>query len=79
MLPLQQVCINWQGLARQQMYGLCREARMDQKVARREAARDREASPEMTKLPGGGDVMGGDDSLAAAKARYAMITLSAGP
>ena len=47
----------------------CREARMDQKVARREAAKEREASPEITKLPGGGDVMGGDDSLAAAKAR----------
>jgi len=44
---------------------------MDQKMARREAARERDASPEITKLPGGGDVMGGDDSLAAAKARCA--------
>lgn len=46
---------------------------MDQKMARREAAKDREASPAMTRLPGGGDIMGGDDSLAAARARYAMI------
>lgn len=48
---------------------LRREARIDQKMARREAAKEREGSPEMTRLPGGGDVMGGDDSLAAAKAR----------
>ena len=47
---------------------IVREARIDQKVARREAAR--EASPEMLRLPGGGDVMGGDDSLAAARARW---------
>ena len=51
------------------MFCLRREARIDQKMARREAAKEREGSPEMTRLPGGGDVMGGDDSLAAAKAR----------
>ncbi|KAK9819276.1 hypothetical protein WJX81_004655 [Elliptochloris bilobata] len=45
-----------------------REARVDQKVARQEAARDREASPDLVKLPGGGDIMGGDDSYAAARA-----------
>ena len=44
---------------------------MDQKMARREAARERDASPEIIKLPGGGDVMGGDDSFAAARARCA--------
>lgn len=37
-------------------------------MTRREAARDREASPDVVKLPGGGDVMGGDDSFAAARA-----------
>ena len=47
----------------------CREAQLEQKAARREAAKEREQSPEMSKLPGGGDIMGGDDSFAAAKAR----------
>ncbi len=41
-------------------------------MARREAARERDASPDIVKLPGGGDVMGGDDSLEAAKARHAF-------
>ena len=41
---------------------------MEQKVARREAARERDASPDQVKLPGGGDVMGGGDSFAAARA-----------
>jgi hypothetical protein len=41
-------------------------------VARREAARERDASPDLVKLPGGGDIMGGDDSLAAAKARQGL-------
>ena len=48
-----------------------REAMLEKKAVRREAARDREASPEMTRLPGGGDVMGGDDSFQAARARCA--------
>ena len=45
---------------------------MEQKAARREAARERETSPAMTRLPGGGDVMGGDDSFQAARARSAL-------
>ncbi|EIE20044.1 hypothetical protein COCSUDRAFT_48583 [Coccomyxa subellipsoidea C-169] len=48
-----------------------REAQIEKKMARREAARERDASPDIVKLPGGGDVMGGDDSLEAAKAREA--------
>lgn len=35
-------------------------------------AKEREASPEMAGMFGGGDVMGGDDSFAAAKARMQM-------
>lgn len=44
-------------------------------MARREAARDREGSPELLRLAGGGDVMGGggDDSFAAAKARWGLV------
>ncbi len=38
-------------------------------MARREAARAREDSPELMRVTGGGDVMGGGDSFAAAKAR----------
>ena len=50
--------------------GVCtRDAQVEKKMARREAAREREASPDLVKLPGGGDIMGGGDSLAAAKAR----------
>ncbi|KAL3162158.1 hypothetical protein ABBQ32_009866 [Trebouxia sp. C0010 RCD-2024] len=48
-----------------------REAQLEKKAARREAAREREQSPDMSKLPGGGDIMGGDDSFAAARAREA--------
>ena len=47
----------------------CREAQVEQKMARREAARERDQSPELLKLPGGGDIMGGDDSFLSAKAR----------
>ncbi|DBB00478.1 hypothetical protein WJX82_000952 [Trebouxia sp. C0006] len=46
-----------------------REAQLEKKAARREAAKEREQSPDISKLPGGGDIMGGDDSFAAAKAR----------
>lgn len=52
-----------------------REAQIEKKMARREAARERDASPDIVKLPGGGDVMGGDDSLEAAKARHAPFPL----
>lgn len=52
-----------------------REAQIEKKMARREAARERDASPDIVKLPGGGDVMGGDDSLEAAKARHAPFSL----
>ena len=39
-------------------------------MARREAARERDSSPVMDRLPGGGgDIMGGEDSFAAARAR----------
>lgn len=48
-----------------------REAQVEKRMARREAARAREDSPEMMRVTGGGDVMGGDDSFAAAKAREA--------
>ena len=42
---------------------------MEARAARRDEKRARDDSPEMNKLIGGGDVMGGDDSFAAAKAR----------
>ncbi|KAI8466459.1 MAG: hypothetical protein J3K34DRAFT_524543 [Monoraphidium minutum] len=51
-----------------------REALVEKRIARREAARAREDSPEITRVTGGGDVMGGDDSFAAAKAREAAFT-----
>jgi hypothetical protein len=40
-------------------------------MARREAARARDGSPDLVPVTGGGDIMGGagDDSFAAAKAR----------
>ncbi len=48
-----------------------REAMVEKRMARREAARERESSPVMDRLPGGGgDIMGGEDSFAAARARY---------
>lgn len=46
-----------------------REAVLEKKAARREEAREREFSPEMNRLIGGGDVMGGDDSFEAARQR----------
>ena len=52
-----------------QLCGNRREAQVEKRAARRDAAKEREQSPEMNKLPGGGDIMGGDDSFAAAKAR----------
>ena len=48
----------------------CREAQIEQRMARREAAKERDQSPELLKLPGGGDIMGGDDSFSSAKARW---------
>ena len=44
-----------------------------QRMARREAARARDGSPDLVPVTGGGDMMGGggDDSFAAAKARWA--------
>lgn len=51
---------------------IVREAMIEKKMARREAAKEREASPDLIKLPGGGDIFGGDDSLEAAKARWAV-------
>eukprot|EP00775_Hariotina_reticulata_P004090 gene4090-4337_t len=48
-----------------------REARVEGRIARREEAKAREASPELMTVTGGGSIMGGDDSFAAAKAREA--------
>eukprot|EP00891_Asterochloris_glomerata_P003603 jgi/Astpho2/3603/Aster-x1157 len=45
-----------------------REAQIEQRIARREAAKERDQSPELLKLPGGGDIMGGDDSFSSAQA-----------
>ncbi|GAB4815831.1 hypothetical protein N2152v2_002877 [Parachlorella kessleri] len=50
-----------------------REALIEKKAARREAAKAREDSPELMRVTGGGDVMGGDDSFAAARARDARL------
>ena len=58
---------------------ICREAKVEARVARRQDARAREESPDMVKLIGGGDVMGGDDSFAAAKARHARAALDHEP
>lgn len=47
-----------------------REAQTEKRMARREATRERDSSPVMDRLPGGGgDIMGGEDSFAAARAR----------
>ncbi|GBF92651.1 hypothetical protein Rsub_05020 [Raphidocelis subcapitata] len=51
-----------------------REAVVEKRIARREAARARDNSPELMRVTGGGDVMGGDDSFAAAKAREAAFS-----
>lgn len=48
-----------------------RDAVIEKKIARREEAKARDSSPDRGFLPGGGDMMGGDDSFAAAKAREA--------
>jgi hypothetical protein len=48
-----------------------RDAVIEKKMARREEAKARDSSPDRNFLPGGGDMMGGDDSFAAAKAREA--------
>lgn len=55
------------------LVNLCREAQLEKKAARREATKEREQSPDISKLPGGGDIMGGDDSFAAAKARSGLL------
>jgi hypothetical protein len=55
---------------------LCREGRIDAKMARREAAKDRGASPDVTHVPGGGNVFGGDDSFQAAKERYEALAIA---
>ena len=44
---------------------------LEKKAARREAARAREDSPDLVRLPGGGDVFG-SDSFEAARAREAQ-------
>ena len=48
-----------------------REAVAANRLARREEAKARDASPDRAFLPGGGDMMGGDDSIHAARAREA--------
>ena len=52
---------------------------MEARAARRQDKRAREDSPEMNKLIGGGDVMGGDDSFSAAKARHAPFATAQAP
>lgn len=57
---------------RAHQYGIVlkfREAQIEKRIARREEAKARDASPDIQRLPGGGDIFGGDDSFAAAKAR----------
>ena len=55
------------------VFAFGRQAQIEKKMARREAAKERDASPDIVKLPGGGDVMGGDDSLEAARARHVFL------
>lgn len=50
-----------------------KEARVAERVARRALAKEREASPDVVTLAGGGDLMGGNDSFAAALARQRAI------
>ncbi len=49
--------------------GALREAMLEKKAVRREQARTRGESPDLVAVTGGGNIMGGDDSFAAAKAR----------
>lgn len=51
----------------------CREALVEKRIARREDARAREASPDVAVIPGGGDMYGGDDSFAAARSRWFSV------
>ena len=44
----------------------CREAQIKQRIARQEATKPRNQSPELLKLPGGGDIMGRDDLFSSA-------------
>ena len=44
-------------------------SQVEARLARREEARAREDSPDLVPVTGGGDLMGGDDSFQAAKAR----------
>lgn len=46
-----------------------RDAAIEKRQLRKEEKSTRETSPDITHLPGGGDVLGGDDSFATAKAR----------
>jgi hypothetical protein len=50
-----------------------KEARTAERVARRQLEKERETSPDVATLAGGGDVMGGSDSFAAAVARQRAI------
>ena len=50
-----------------------KEARTAERVARRQLAKERDGSPDVATLAGGGDVMGGTDSFQAALARQKAI------
>lgn len=50
-----------------------REATIEKKIAAREERRMAADSPERARLDGGGSIMGGGDSFAAAKARCAGL------
>jgi len=53
---------------------LGREAVVEKRMARREDAHARDASPDIAAIPGGGDMYGGgDDSFAAARNRQGVI------
>ena len=54
----------------------CREALIEKRMARREDARARDASPDLAHIPGGGDMYGGDDSFAAARNRQTTLLSS---
>jgi hypothetical protein len=57
------------------IWGCARDARVEAKAARRDDRRAREASPDVVRLPGGGDPMGGGDgdSFQAAQARWLVM------